>query len=234
MAIFQSSNGVIYPHWSNWIHAHSPLHWKAGRSAMLLAQAWGGSHGFPWRVKIALDKEKSLGDLTVDIGTVEYPTKLVGYGADSMTDLMILACQQKETVTLAVEGKVSEQFDLTVKEWLDAAPSDSSRRNRRNRLKHLLAPLNLSLSHSENLRYQLIHRAYSAYHYGIINQAKSTVFLVHSFLHAKHPENHWSDFQAFAQALGITRVVPDMPHRVSAINKINFWLCWVSDAGGVV
>lgn len=239
--MFQSSTGTPFVHWRNWQSAQSSgsSHWKPGRSAMLLAQSWGGSAGFPWRVRVALEKEQALSSLTFHQGIVEHPTRLPGKGNPSMTDLMVIAHlnglkQNPVTVTLAVEAKVSEDFGPTVAEWIKAAPNSISQSNRNQRLNGLLAPFSLQANQCHKLRYQLIHRAYAAYAYAQSLQAQSTVLLVHSFLSSEHALSHWNDFELFAEVLGVTHIEPNQPVQVTSVTGLSYWLCWVSDMGGLV
>ena len=232
MVNFRGPDGQIYSHWRDWKQAHPLKHWKAGRSAMLLAQSWGISEGLPWRVKLALDKEPSLAGLDFQDADIEHKTTPPGKGRDSTTDLMVWAKNAQQAVVLGVEGKVSEDFGPLVSDW-----KAEGGQNRLDRVETMARDLGLNPSNIDPLRYQLIHRTWSAWKNAKDKNYPTAVMLVHSFLPAdQHADNHFPDFAAFAAHLGVSKatIQPDTPFLVAQPSGIHLWLCWVSDAGGVV
>ena len=200
---------------------------------MLLAQAWGLSDALPWRVKLALEQEPRLQGLDFEEAEVEHKSKPPGMGYSSATDLMVWAFNDAGPVAVAVEGKVTEDFGPLVADWRTESTGTDGGENRRRRVDTMGAALGLSAEALNPLRYQLVHRIWSALEAARLKEWPTAVMLVHSFLPANHPENHFDDFEAFAAALGVQQVGPDMPLHVGMREGIDLWLCWVSDAGGV-
>lgn len=235
MITFRCHSGLALSRWQDWAtaQARSPRHWKAGRSAMLLAQAWGGSWGVPWRVRLALEQAPPLRGFVAEEGIVEHPTPMPGFGRPSMTDLAVVGRVGGQPVVLGVEGKVSEDFGPLVAPWLRAGSSPGSLANRTRRVHQLATTLGLSPALCGPLRYQLLHRTCAALALARSQGASVGMLLVHSFLPAEHPQNHWADFHAFASALGVSAPAPDRPARVGLRDGVELWVGWVSDAGGV-
>ena len=232
MRTFKGPGGP-YTNWRQWKQAHPDRHWKDGRSAMLLAQSWALSDGLPWRVKVALQGAAQLAGLDFEVAEVEHKIQPPGSGAASTTDLMVWASNGSGAVALAVEGKVTEDFGLHVAEWKQQSSKSGGGSNRETRVNSMGKDLGLSPASLEPLRYQLVHRTWSAVEAARQNELPTAVMLVHSFLPAGHPENHLGDFSVFATALGVSAVGPDEPLHVGQRQGVDLWLCWVSDAGGV-
>ena len=232
MKTFMGPKAQQYADWSQWHQAHPPRHWKAGRSAMLLAQSWGLSDALPWRVKLALEREQRFQGLDFKEAEVEFKSQPPGSGYPSATDLMVWASNTVGPVAVAVEGKVTEDFGPLVAEWRTQSKGTSGK-NRDDRVDAMGATLGLAPATLDPLRYQLVHRIWSALEAARLKEWPTAVMLVHSFLPASHPENHFDDFEAFAAALGVQGVGPDKPLHVGMRGAVDLWLCWVSDAGGV-
>jgi len=223
--------------------SHTPLHWKDGRSAKLVAQAWGYSGDIPWRVRAALEKVPQLSGLIGVRGDVECAVPVPGHGRASVTDLMVASRGPDAHVVLAVEAKVDEGFGDIVRQWRQAGGTPAALQNRTERLQGLCDALGLPVANADLLPYQLLHRAYSGLRYGEAAEADRVVCLVHSFLPApKILDDDWKAFRAFARALspGAQPILANTPWRVGnrqvrdGGRKQELWLCWVSDAGGVV
>lgn len=235
MPQFQGPKGKLYSHWSDWRHAHPARHWKQGRSAMLLAQSWGLADALPWRVKLTLEKDPQLTDLEIDRARVEHETSPPGQGLPSCTDLMVWARNKLGSVALGVEGKVSEDFGGLVADWLAQSTSADGGANRSHRVTTMANDLGLAPGAIGALRYQLIHRTWAVLETARQAEIPTAVMLVHSFLPAgQHAENHFPDFKEFAEAFGSKNVASDAPVHVGQRKGVELWLCWVSDAGGVL
>jgi hypothetical protein len=192
-AIYVPSSG---PHDWQWLLAKPGLHWKHGRSAMALADAWEAAANWPVEVGAALDAAGFRG-LEPLLALPEHQVPLPGGSTASQTDLFVLARRpQGSLVSLAVEGKVDEPFgEQTVAEWR----SDGSA-GKQERLAHLLDLLALpDDGRTGGLVYQLLHRAASALIEAERFRADDAVMLVHSFSPSRA---HFDDFAAFAAALG--------------------------------
>ena len=264
MAVFESNKGVAYPGWRDWRQSHPPKHWSDGRSAPLLAQAWGVSADLPWRVRMALEDHQrgavgaplaGLQNLRLTRGVVEYPMTVPGAGRASMTDLAAWTTNGTQAVFFGVEGKVSEPFGSSskaepgrseaVREWLQSGKGKGSHQNRSARILGIAHGLGLTDDQPLlDTPYQLCHRTYAALEAAAAQPmlCDHAVMLVHSFLPAWDIRlNHLTDFVRFAEALlppgseaGPDRPLYVGPRTASTGRDVHLWLCWVSDAGGRV
>jgi len=176
--------------------AKPDLHWKTGYSARSLAYSWTEASGFPIEVQAVLDESESecLHDLEFLIGVPEHEVPLPGGRRPSQTDVFVLAAGSDGLVSIAVEGKVSEPFDVSVNErFATPTPGQSTR------LEFLLELLELDRQAVGEIGYQLLHRTAS----GVLEArrfgARHAVMLVHSF---SQELEHFSDFSAFVGLYG--------------------------------
>jgi hypothetical protein len=168
--------------------------WKTGYSAKSLSYAWEETEGFPKRILKAF-KDSNL-ELEMLLGIPEYKVYLDTKKAPSQNDLFVLAKEKNgsELVSIMIEGKVSEPFDILVKEWFNGTKS------RENRLNYLLKELNINKSIEEigEYRYQLFHRTVSAIKTAKKFNAKKALMIVHSF----SQKNEWfEDYSKFLKLL---------------------------------
>ncbi|MEX2029577.1 MAG: hypothetical protein WD906_01185 [Anaerolineales bacterium] len=178
--------------------AQPERHWKAGHSAMALAQCWeSAAPGFPEEVAHAFvaSKAPELRDLEMLVGLPEYEVALQGGTRASQTDLLVLAAGSAGLVCLAIEGKVEEAFGPTLgekrKETEGGVPA---------RLAQLDHVLGLQRQLPDTVRYQLVHRTVSAVLAARQFSAAVAVMIVHSF----SVKNSWlPDFVDFAGHLGV-------------------------------
>ena len=56
------------------------------------------------------------------LGMPERKVPLPGQGKPSFSDLFVLAKSRGDLIAMAVEGKVSEEFDALVSDWLRREP----------------------------------------------------------------------------------------------------------------
>ncbi len=98
--------------------AKPDLHWKSGYSARSIAYSWTEAQGFPREVQAVFDESDAacLHDLDFLIGIPEHEVPLPGGRRPSQNDVFVLAKGSDGLVSIAVEGKVSESFDLPVDE----------------------------------------------------------------------------------------------------------------------
>ena len=182
--------------------------WVPGRSAFELAQAWQNAGGLPTGIRAALDGtgQPALTGLRLDLCLVEKPVFLDTQRAPSMTDLMGYGRNRSsEAIVVAVEGKVDEPFALPVSSWVcgdqdPPAPAAVPRPSRLRRLSFLAKHLGIDLDAESRLRYQLLHRTVSAVLEAKLHGAVVALVIVHAF--GNHSAGNWSDFAAFAVALG--------------------------------
>ena len=99
-------------------------------------------------------------------------------------------------MTIAVEGKVSECFDLPVDErFIEPTPGQSTR------LEYLLKLLELDRDAVGGIGYQLLHRTASSVLEARRFGARHAVMLVHSF---SQELEHFDDYAAFVGVYGQT------------------------------
>jgi hypothetical protein len=167
-------------------------HWKAGHSAMALAQCWeaGKRTGMPPEVQVIFPEAKAL--LAIPELKVDLPPK---GGRPSQTDLFVLAQEPQGLVAITVEGKVEESFGPTLEERRQDRSAGV-----KTRIDFLLTTLGLPGDVSGSIRYQLLHRTVSAVLSARMFGARRAAMLVHSF----SPTGTWyDDFAAFARLFNV-------------------------------
>ena len=174
-----------------------PSHWKAGYSAMTLAQSWESArpHGFPPEVRSVLETANNpdWDSLRLLLAIPEYKVPLPGGERPSQTDLLAVARSRTGLIVIAVEGKVDESLGPTVGEKRAESSAGVN-----DRLDFLLTTLGLDRC-EDSVRYQLLHRTASALLVARDFAAEAAVMLVHSF----SPTSKWfGDFSAFAGLFG--------------------------------
>lgn len=192
--------------------------WKAGHSARTLAHCWQEADGFPAEVEKAL--APAFPGIELLLGLPEHRVPLPGGRRASQTDLWALARSQGHTLSIAVEGKVSEPFGPTVAEWQAEATAGKAER-----LAYLLDLLGIRGPIDDTLRYQLLHRTASALIEARRFCAPHAVMLVHSF----SPTGEWfGDLERFASQLGISNLRKDELACARARYGLSLSLGWVS------
>jgi hypothetical protein len=151
--------------------AHPLEQWKTGCSAKTLAYCWEASAGLPPEIGALFGPETTL-----LFGSPEHKVDLPGGRGPSQTDLFALIRRGEQTISCAVEGKVSETFGPTIQEWLvDASAGKIQRLDYLCRLLGLVQPL------PPALRYQLVHRSASAAIEAARFKTDEAAMIVHSF-----------------------------------------------------
>lgn len=167
-------------------------HWKPGYSAYTLAHCWENADGFPREIEELFEHSSIAGFQAVELvlAIPEYPVPLKGGRRPSYNDIFALGKgSDGELIAIAVEGKVSESFGPTLKQW-NAKQSPG----RQARLDYLTGELGLTSDLPPTLRYQLLHRTVSALLEARRFNASSAVMIVHSF---SDSEKGFPDYQAF-------------------------------------
>jgi hypothetical protein len=169
-------------------------HWKAGFSAMSVAQSWEAAGGeLPSEIAVLFRHcaEPGIREAKLLLAIPEYQVDLPGGSRPTQTDVFALLGSTAGLVAVAVEGKVDETFGPTV--------AEKRREGAEQRIEYLHRLLELEASSSGTLRYQLLHRAAAAILLAQRFHARAAALVVHSF----SPESRWfSDFEAFGMALG--------------------------------
>lgn len=179
-------------------------HWRTGYSARTLAYCWEAADDFPPEVAAVFKKaaDPLLGDLTPVLAVPEFKVDLPGGVRASQNDIFVLARSRSGPVSIMVEGKVEESFGPTLGEWRkEASPGKDER------LTFLLDKLGLDAAPSDDVRYQLLHRAASAIIEGERFRAVAALLIVHSFSERRAG---WSDYQAFLRLFGVQASVAEI------------------------
>ncbi len=225
--IYVSGSGL--PAWQALL-ASPKTHWKRGNSAYELAVSWelaALSHesGLPDGVSAILSQSSDLNDARVLFAIPEHKVAPPGTGRASQTDVWALVRVRNGIVSLAVEGKAGEDFDLPISSWLTAGTSDNSPANRKHRLDGICKELCLKTSPPDDLRYQLFHRTYSAVREADRCGAAHSVMIVQSF--GNPPNDHFTDFEKFAKFLGVASVRKDRLYTVGQVGSSILHLGWI-------
>lgn len=203
-------------------HLGSATHWKQGRSAKSLADAWVQENGLPPRVRAVLASAPDLASAELIDAWFERSTDLEdSRGTASQTDLLALVGIGDRTAVLAVEAKVTEPFGDPVTKWLGTGAE-----GKQDRLTRLCDLLNLDQATCGDLRYQLFHRAAAAVLEARRFRTDTAVLLVHSFC----PDGTGlSDFVEFGRRLGFESLGRDQISEPRTIGGVKLRLAWVSD-----
>jgi len=207
--------------WQNLL-ADPKKHWKKHYSARTLAHCWQDANGFPTEVKILLSTSPvdQLTEIEMLFGIPEHQVFIPPIqGHPSQNDLFILGkAKDGSLVTIMVEGKVSESFDVTLGEWKQRLT-----RGKQIRLKFLLTTLGLSSQIPDDIRYQLLHRLSSAIVEADKFRAKYAVLLVHSF---SQQDEWFDDYSAFLDLYCVKAKVGTLS-QLGVINGIEVFAGWV-------
>lgn len=200
--------------------AKPDLHWKTGYSAKSLAYSWTEAQGFPAEVAQTFRNSSlpSLQDTRFLLGFPEYDVPLPGGRRPSQNDVFVLAKNNQGLVTIAVEGKVSESFDLPIgKRFASPTPGETER------LSYLCNLMQLQRPDLDGIGYQLLHRSASAVIEAARFGATQAIMLVHSFSQFLE---HFDDYSNFAGLYNV-RAVPDKIFFAANLSGIDFYLGWV-------
>jgi uncharacterized protein DUF6946 len=193
-------------------------HWKAGYSAMALAQCWEEAKGFPPEIQKLLADHPRFKDLELLLAIPEHKVNLPGGRRPSQNDIFVLGKAGGELVSITIEGKVNESFDKTVAEWLR-----TDTKGKQKRLKFLREQLGLSET-PPTIRYQLLHRTASAVIEAKRFTAKSAIMMVHSF----NSDHVWfDDYKKFVELFGATAARAKLVH-VQRIDDIDVYCGWAT------
>ena len=192
--------------------------WKTGYSARSLAYCWQEAGGIPPEIISVLGQMPSLKALKTIFAIPEHKVPLPGGARASQNDVWVLGESSSGLVSIAVEGKVSEPFGLTVGEWFRNKSAGKEKR-----LKFLYDKLGFEYPPPMNARYQLLHRTVSAIMEAKRFRTNQAVMVVHSF----SKTNEWfEDYQYFLSLFdleaGINQAVT-----TKIANEINLSFAWV-------
>jgi hypothetical protein len=196
-------------------------HWKPGRSAYELAYSWYDAGGIPPTVRALLDSQPLYRGAQMIDGFFERTVNLGTRGADSQTDLMVIAAIEPGLAAIAIEGKAGEPFGPLVAEW------NTGTAGRVQRLAGLCATLGLEPAKVGDLRYQLFHRAAAAVYEAKRYRGRHALFVVQSF--AEHMSANFDDFARFAAAVGFGPVIKGVISEPKICDGVALRVAWVAD-----
>ena len=196
-------------------------HWRTGYSAKALAYCWQEANGFPKSVIECFNnsKLKLFSNIELLLAIPEYKVELPGGIRPSQNDIFVLARGNNQLISIMVEGKVDEPFDITVGEW----ERDASR-GKEERLAFLLNQLGLDDVIVSHVRYQLLHRTASAIIEARQFRARNALTLVHSF---SQTGEHYGDYKQFVELFNKSCKINSIVH-TGNIDDINLYLGWAT------
>jgi hypothetical protein len=195
-------------------------HWRAGYSAYEAAYSWLDARDVPPAVRAVLETDPTFAGAVLLRACFEKKTRLDGLGRDSQTDVLAVLETRSGRAVLGVEAKVSESFGPVVAHWYDGSPG------KRKRLEGLLQRLSVEHDAARYLRYQLIHRSVAALIEAEAENARDAAMVVQSFSPVRAG---FSDFQAFAAALGAPVEKPGGLSRAVERDGVRLRLGWAVD-----
>jgi hypothetical protein len=197
-------------------------HWKKGYSAKALASCWKEANDFPKSVKTVFMKSgmDTFKNIELLLAIPEYEVTLSGGLRPSQNDIFILAKGNDQLISIAVEGKVAEDFGQPVAKWRQ---EKDEKTNKEERLNFLQRELNLEEKAIEHIRYQLLHRTVSAIIEARKFNAKTALMLVHSF---SPSYEHFEDYNEFLGLFGLTGEKDSLIGPVN-IKGLDLYFAWV-------
>ena len=189
-------------------------HWKKGFSARSLAYCWEETKDLPSGVRKVFDQSEfdELTGLEVLIAIPEHKVPLPGGSRPSQNDVWVLARGAKDLVSIAVEGKVLEEFGPTLRK----------RKGGAKRLECLLDLLELDAP-PDDIRYQLIHRTASAIIEAHRFNAANAVMLVHSFSQEDMWFDDYNNFVGLFSSTGLPNSITSVGQRAG----VSLYFGWV-------
>lgn len=147
-------------------------------------------------------QDPSLTDLKLLAAIPEWEVELPGGDTASQTDILAIARNQNGLAILGVEAKVDEPFGPTLGEKKSGASEGQLER-----ITYLERELGCRAPFDSHIRYQLLHRTFSALSTAQAFHASVAVMLVHSF----SVSSKWrGDFEAFCQGLGCSDLTENL------------------------
>jgi hypothetical protein len=196
--------------------------WRAGYSAKELAECWLRAEGFPPEIQrlFAGADNPTLHEIEMLLAIPEYQVQLPDGKRPSQNDLFVLArARDNRLAAIMVEGKVSEPFGPTLKDWQKDGSVGKERR-----LRLLCDILGVTEQPKSTIRYQLLHRTASAILTAKKFNAGYAVMAVHSF----SPQHKWlEDYQDFLRLFEVTGGVGKLT-RLTEKNGIQVYSGWVT------
>lgn len=204
-------------------HLGKPTHWRAGRSAKALADAWFRAGDIPRAVRNVLMQSDYLGRAEFLDGWLERETDLRdSRGSPSQTDLLALLGVENELAVLGVEAKVDESFGPIVSKWLS---NDTG--GKTHRLQRLCTLFKVRPEEVAGLRYQLLHRTAAVILEARRFRSGLAIMTVHSFC---PNATGLTDCTAFFDLIGMPGLARDGLVGPRKFGDVLLWAGWACDS----
>jgi len=167
---------------------------------MSTALAWEGSSGLPAEIASLFTNAEDafLRDCQLAIAIPEYKVMLAGGSPESQNDVFCLLSSESGLVSMMVESKVAEDFDVTIGAW----KKRTSPAGVKARLDQIQTKIGLTGDIPEHIRYQLLHRTASAVIEAERFHARHAAMVVHSFA-TNQNNDHFDDYENFLNLYGV-------------------------------
>ena len=174
-------------------------HWKPNYSAQAVAETWEKANGVPDEIARVLQESNDGGfrNASLAIAIPEYKVDLAGGTRPSQNDVFAVLSGPAGLITMMVEAKATEDFDVTLGEW----KAKTSEVGGVARLKDIEDTLGLGREIPDEIRYQLLHRTASSVIEAKRFHAPYAVVLIQSF-EPDDSRNHYGDFSDFVALYG--------------------------------
>lgn len=198
-------------------------HWRTGYSAYSTAYSWEEAEGLPSEIENLFKKsdQGALQDASLAFAVPEYMVPLAGGSKPSQNDVFALVSCAGGLVSMMVEGKARESFDVPLEAWIrKTSPSGAEAR-----LNDLIDNLGLQASIPKTIHYQLLHRTASAVIEAKKFHAPYAVMIVQSF-EPNDELNHYNDFTDFVKLYGKETQKERLIY-LTTIGGIQLYTAWV-------
>lgn len=203
-------------------HLGAEHHWQEGRSAKCLIDQWWTANGIPPSICGLLDQAEEWRGAELIDAFAERKTSLDdGRPSHPQSDLLAIVGVRSRLGVIAIEAKVDEGFDKTVKDWLTL---DS--RGKRKRLEGLCARFDLDPTIVEDYRYQLFHRTASALIEAVRYRSAEAAMIVQSWCPNK---SSFADYEAFCRLLGYRDIGVGVLSEPRSFGGITLRLGWSAE-----
>lgn len=193
--------------------ANGEKHWKDGRSAKELANAWMTSQGpqMPIDLTDVLSSHADARDFVPEWAIPEYETKLDHLkGSGRKHDMIVMGEANGKKTLITIEAKVDEPYGECISNYR----SSSIKKNPRSQVPERIQGLSEAVFGSKNidlLRYQLLHAIAGTLIEAENQSADQAIFIVHEFVpfgkvskKAKQNEEYLREFVEMLADISLT------------------------------
>ena len=205
-------------------------HWQTGCSARTLAYCWQEADGFPGSVKRVFENSgiELFHDVKLIVAFPGYRVALKPYlSRPSQGEIFALASAGNgKLISITVEGKVDEPFDMAVADW-----QMTDMGNKQTRLKFLSDELERTKADIEQIRCRFLRKVASALLEAKRFNAPNALMLVHSFSRYEGSDSRsFQDYCDFVSTFGKQGRMNSVVF-LKNVNGIDLYLAWVNGEG---